>query len=263
MTALGPLPRRRAGTGRVANVVAVVSGKGGVGKTWFAITLAHAFAREGRRALLFDGDLGLANVDIQLGLMPARDLGSVIADHATLREAVMPYPDGGFEVLAGRSGSGSLAGLPPERVAALRDDLMALAADYDRLVVDLGGGIERTVRTLAARAGTVLVLTSHEPAALTDAYAFIKVTAARDPDADLRVVVNMADSARDGERTYGTILRACQNFLEVSPPLAGIVRRDGKVADSIRNQAPLLARHPNSGAAADVEAIARRLLEGT
>ena len=90
------------------NVVAVASGKGGVGKTWFSITLSHAMARMGRRTLLFDGDLGLANVDIQLGLTPKYDLGSVIEGRIDLQQATLRH-DGGFDILAGRSGSGSLS----------------------------------------------------------------------------------------------------------------------------------------------------------
>lgn len=243
------------------NVIAVASGKGGVGKTWFAITLAHAFARQGDRVLLFDGDLGLANVDIQLGLMPRADLGSVIANRTTLRQSVTTFGDGGFDIIAGRSGTGSLSRLPAARLEALCDDLMVLSGDYDRVVLDLGAGIEGTVRALTAEAGTIVVLATNEPTALTDAYAFIKVTAAQRPDTDFRIVINMAASPREGERTYGTLLKACQNFLKLSPPLAGSVRRDPKVAESIRNQACVLSRHPNSDAAADVEAIARRLME--
>jgi flagellar biosynthesis protein FlhG len=250
---------RRAGAAQCRNVIAVASGKGGVGKTWFAVTLAHALAAQGRRTLLFDGDLGLANVDIQLGLMPERDLGGVIAERATLRQTVVPHDGGGFDVIAGRSGSGNLAGLPLARIEALRDDLMALSSDYEAMVIDLGAGVDRAVRTLMGRSRTTLVMTTHEPTALTDAYAFIKLTAAERRDADIRVVVNMARSARDGGRTYGTILKACESFLHLSPPLAGVVRQDAKVADSIRNQSPLLSRYPNSDAAADVTAIAAKL----
>jgi flagellar biosynthesis protein FlhG len=240
------------------NVVAVASGKGGVGKTWFAITLAHAFARSGQRALLFDGDLGLANVDIQLGLMPDRDLGGVIGGRISLAQATTRF-EGGFDIIAGRSGNGSLATLPGQRLSQLRSDLVSLAASYDRVVLDLGAGLDRTVRLLAAAAGTCLVVTTVEPTSLTDAYAFIKVTHADEPDADLRVVVNMAGSTAEGQRTYQTLLRACQGFLKISPPLAGIIRRDRKVVESIRNQSPLLTRHPGAEAAADVEAIVRNL----
>src|ERR687883_1011346 len=102
------------------NLIAIASGKGGVGKTWFAITLAHALARLGRRTLLFDGDLGLANVDVQLGITPRRDLAGVVAGHFALGEAAAPYPDGGFDIIAGRSGSGSLGTVPLARLVALR-----------------------------------------------------------------------------------------------------------------------------------------------
>jgi flagellar biosynthesis protein FlhG len=126
-------------------------------------------------------------------------------------------------------------------------------------VIDLGAGIDRHVRQLAGQARTVLVVTTDEPTALTDAYAFIKVVNALKPETDVRVVVNMAASPRDGERTYGTLLKACQSFLKRSPPLAGVVRQDRLVRDAIRAQMPLLTRSPNAEAAEDVLAIAARL----
>lgn len=244
------------------NMIAVASGKGGVGKTWLAITLSHALARAGRRALLFDGDLGLANVDIQLGLAPASDLGGVLAGRYTLGRAALDYGEGGFRIIAGRSGAGGLANLPAAKLATLANDLVTLAADYHSVVLDLGGGVDRTVRQLAARAGTCLVVTTDEPTSLTDAYAFIKLSLVQNPQADLRVVVNMAESVSDGERTYETLRKACESFLEASPPLAGIIRRDSKVKDAIRNQAPVLTRHPNTAAAQDVEKLARQLMDG-
>ncbi len=245
---------------RGRNIMAVASGKGGVGKTWFAITLTHAFARRGRRALLFDGDLGLANVDIQLGLMPKHDLGSVVAGRLTLNQAMMRYEAGGFDVVAGRSGSGSLANIPLSRLQTLTEDLRITADAYDKTVLDLGAGVEKSIRALARCAGTILVVTTDEPTALTDAYAFIKISAAESPGADIRIVVNAANSTREGERTYNTLLKACQGFLKISPPLAGVVRRDTRVREAIRNQTPILTRHPNAEAAIDVEAIAERLL---
>ncbi len=256
---LAPPPTRQA-KGR--NIVAVASGKGGVGKTWFAITLTHAIARSGKRALLFDGDLGLANVDIQLGLMPKYDLGSVVSGRMTLNQAATRYNEGNFDIIAGRSGSGTLANIPLSRLQILGDDLGLLAGSYDRVVVDLGAGVEKTVRLLTANAGTVLVVTTDEPTALTDAYAFIKVTHMERPGTDMRVVVNMANSTREGERIYATLLKACEGFLKISPPLAGVIRRDLKVRDAIRNQTPILTRSPNSEAAADVETLVEGLLRG-
>lgn len=244
-----------------ASIIAVASGKGGVGKTWLAITLAQSFAEAGQRTLLFDGDLGLANVDIQLGLIPTRDLGH-FRSGTSLGKLVTPFAAGGFDVIAGRSGSGALAAMDAAHLGQLIGALAEISADYDNVVLDLGAGIEPAVRSLGAMAGTALVVTTEEPTSLTDAYAFIKLSVAGGAPRDLRVVVNLATNPREGERTYGTISKACREFLKFTPPLAGIVRRDAKVRDTIRAQTPLLTRHPTSEAALDVRAIARGLLSG-
>lgn len=249
-------------TRREGPVLAVASGKGGVGKTWMSITLTHALARKGQRALLFDGDIGLANVDIQLGLIPKRDLSAVFEGVITLQGAAQRYETGGFDIIAGRSGSGGLGTLSPQRLAELHGDLRKLARSYDRVVLDLGAGIDRIVRQLASQAGTILVVTTEDPTALTDAYAFIKIMSGVKPDADLQVVVNMARTLRDGEKTYNTLLKACETFLKRTPRLAGVVRQDPKVREAIRAQMPILTRSPNTEAARDVEAIAVRLLAG-
>jgi len=250
-----------AAAGSLPNAVAIASGKGGVGKTWLSVTLCHALARAGCKALLFDGDLGLANVDIQLGLTPRHDLAAVMAGRCKLNDAIINYGEGGFDVLAGRSGSGSLANLSPDRLTALSNALAAMAPAYDRIVLDLGAGVERTVRQLAAQARSCLVVTTDEPTAMTDAYAFIKLLLMQQPDAEVRIVVNMAGSESEGERTYATLRKACTSFLKTAPMLAGIIRRDRKVKEAIRHQAPLLMRYPNCTAAEDVEALTRRLLE--
>lgn len=259
--AVTPLPVAPRG---MEGVIAVASGKGGVGKTWFAVTLAQALAQgptgKKQKVLLFDGDLGLANVDIQLGLMPEADLASVLEGNSSLRGAVSRFAPGGFDILAGRSGSGSLTGLTLDRLNALRAKLAELAGGYGRVVIDLGAGIDRATRQLALQAETVLIVTTEEPTALTDAYAFIKLLHGARPDVDVRVVVNLARTLRDGERTYDTLARACQNFLKTTPPLLGVIRQDRHVRDAIRAQAPLLVRSPHSDAARDVEAIAAHLL---
>ncbi len=246
-----PMPEKR-------NIIAVASGKGGVGKTWFSITLAHALANAGKKALLFDGDLGLANVDVQLGATPRRDLASVIAGEATLAQAATPHA-GGFDIIAGRSGSGGLANLPPGRLMELRAELGRFSQGYDWTVLDLGAGIERTVRLLTKEARVCLVITTDEPTSITDAYAYIKVTALERLASGIQIVVNMVSSVRDGERTYSTLLRACREFLKLEPPLAGIIRRDDRVKETIRRQVPLLTRSPTCEAAEDVGQIARRI----
>jgi len=243
------------------NIVTVASGKGGVGKTWFSVTLAHALARAGRHVLLFDGDLGLANVDLQLGLAPKGDLDSIIAQRIEIEDAVTHYKLGGFDIVAGRSGSGALAALPASHLVGLRDSLIALAGGYDTAIVDLAAGVEQSVRILSGAAAIRLVVTTDEPTALTDAYAFIKLTTQRSNAAATRIIVNMAASENEGRHTYATLSKACQSFLGITPALAGVVRRDRHVRETIRSQSPLLTRYPNCDAATDVETIARGFLE--
>ena len=242
---------------RAANIIAVASGKGGVGKTWFSITLAHALAKMGKRVLLFDGDLGLANVDVQLGLMPKRDLNDVIRGRLGLDRVIQEYPEGGFDIVAGRSGQASLSALPSQRLSLLRDQLMDVASEYDVVIADLGAGVDRTVRMLSATASSTFLISTDEPTSLTDAYAFIKLGNAAGMSKNINIVVNMASSKIEGEKTYKTLLKACENFLRISPSLAGIIRNDTKVKETIRMQTPILIRSPNADAAEDTERIAQ------
>ena len=127
--------------------------------------------------------------------------------------------------------------------------------------MDLGAGVDRTVRMLSATATRTLLVTTDEPTSLTDAYAFIKLGSAAGLSKNVGIVVNQATSAMEGEKTYKTLLKACQNFLRLTPPLAGMVRLDPRVKETIRHQTPLLTRAPNTEAAEDVEKIARRVVK--
>ena len=240
-------------------LIAVASGKGGVGKTWLSATLARALVQAGRSVLLFDGDLGLANMDIQLGLMPEHDLAAVIAGRRSLANSTTAYPPGGFSVLAGRSGSGALSAMEP---AVLDRLLAALAVEpsVDEVVLDLSAGLDHAVRRMAAASHTLLVVATEEPTSLTDAYAVLKLAAADKPGGDVRLVVNQASSAAAGRKTYATLARASATFLGREAPLAGIIRRDDHVRDAIRRQTLTQVRHPNTPAVQDVEALAAGLL---
>lgn len=242
-------------------IVAVASGKGGVGKTWFSITLAHALGLKRRKALLFDADMGLANVDVQLGLMPEKDVGQAILEGAPMAQVISKAAGGKFDVIAGRSGTGTLGQLSSSQLNRVTLQILELAPKYDHLVLDLGAGVEESVMRMAGVAGHCIVLITDEPTSLTDGYAFIKVARARFPQLSFEIVVNAAESYKEGERSYGAMRRACESFLKFTPPLLGIVRRDPRVKDSIRRQTPALTCFPGAPACQDVEAIAAALTD--
>jgi flagellar biosynthesis protein FlhG len=245
---------------RGTNMIAVASGKGGVGKTWFSITLAQAMAQAGKKVLLFDGDLGLANIDVQLGLMPKRDLNDVIRGRLSMDKVIQRYEDGGFDIVAGRSGQASLSALPSQRLALLRDQLIDVAENYDAVILDLGAGVDRTVRMLSASSTRTLLVATDEPTSLTDAYAFIKLGSTAGISKNVGIVINQATSTLEGEKTYKTLLKACENFLRLKPPMVGMVRLDPRVKETIRHQTPILTRNPGADAAQDVAKIAQVMI---
>lgn len=261
---------------RMRNMIAVGSGKGGVGKTWFSITLCHALAHKGDRVLLVDGDLGLANVDVQLAMGPERDLSSVIAGTMPLAEAICPFDGGapvsesesrtagatlrhGFDVLAGRSGSGALDTLSRGQIETLCTDISKVSVLYDHVIVDLAAGLNTHMMPLFAMTGKILVVMTDDPTSITDAYAFVKLVISRFPEINIQLVINRAEDRSQAERTYGAIRRAAEHFLQYTPHMLGFVPLDRLVTDAIRAQAPLITRYPQSSAGEQVEKLAELL----
>ncbi len=244
-------------------VVSVASGKGGVGKTWFAATLAAAMGARGHHALLVDGDLGLANIDVQLGMAPSCDLVDVITGESALEHAVTAQLGGphrgGFDVVSGRSGSGALSALTADELSQLCSGIIAISLKYDVTVVDVAAGLDRSTLRLAGLADDSLVLVTDEPTSLTDAYAFIKMIRMAKPGVNPQVVVNQANTDAAGKRTYEALARSCHNFLSYTPPLAGVVLKDKFVPGAIRKQMPIAKHAPQSVAWGQVKALANTL----
>src|SRR5262245_10407441 len=182
-----------------APIFAVASGKGGVGKTWLSTTLAIAFGRAGQRSLLVDCDLGLANVDVQLGVRPQADVHSVVRGFLELDAAVTPVlggpgRNGGFDLIAGHSGSGALGAVKLEEVGRICTGLTKLSPHYDKIILDLAAGIDPTVLRFARAADRLILVTTEEPTALTDAYAMVKLLRLQGAQVTPWVIVNMAEN---------------------------------------------------------------------
>ncbi|PID81049.1 ATP-binding protein [bacterium DOLZORAL124_64_63] len=258
-----PQPRPQNADGmRGKRVIAIASGKGGVGKTNFSVNLSLALAESGMRVTILDADLGMANVDVLCGLTPRTGLAEVIAGKKSLPDVVIrPFP--GVQIIPGVSGVAKLSDLTEEQ----RDSFFAALADYDArdqsdlLLIDIGAGMSKTVRYfMRAASETILVLTP-EPTSLTDAYALIKTVTADGGIIPMRVVVNKTASEAEARRTVDSLTRITRRFLGFDPPYLGYIRRDEAVLRAVRRQSPWVISHPGSRASMCVRRIARRLTE--
>lgn len=240
------------------DLVAIASGKGGVGKTWLTVTLAQAMAEAGRTVLVLDGDIGLANVDIQIGLAPSRDIADWVRDACRLADIVQTA-DAGFDIIPGASGSAVMSGLGPAEIARLIGEFRTLAASYDFGLIDIAAGVDPAQLRLAGAARRCLLTITEDPTSLTDGYAFIKLAQHLKRPPSFEIVVNMAESHASGEKCYGALVQATKNFLGIEPPLAGVIRRDPAVASAIRRQTPILDTAPGAPAASDARMLAAAL----
>lgn len=245
--------------GRPARVVAVTSGKGGVGKTNVSVNLAIAMAQLGKRVVLVDLDLGLANADILLDMTPRYNLSSVIFGRKTIEEVMMPAV-GGIQVVPGACGIDRLANLDDAERAVLLSSFETLQRKADFLVFDTGAGISRNTTTFLSAADDIIVVTMPEPTAIVDAYAVIKMIA-REPDhGDLHILMNQAASRHEAERFANGIAVTAHRLLSAYVEKLGYVLTDSRVGAAVRRRRPFVLAYPSSPAAECVRSIARRMV---
>ena len=251
---------------RSTHVIAVVSGKGGVGKTLIAANLAIALAAREHRVILFDMDMGLANADILLGVEPAYTWADAVAGRRALDEVVIAAP-GEIAFVPGASGTTRVANLSEFERHQFLVAMQQIERDYDVMVLDCGAGISRNVVAVAAAADTVLVVTTPEPTAIADAYATIKVfaqeresaQAAPGPMASIGLVVNQVASRREGRETFERLASVAARFLHLPVTDDGYVLRDDYAAVAVRQRVPVLLAYPRCPASSCLMALAGRL----
>ncbi|MFB4204175.1 Flagellum site-determining protein YlxH [wastewater metagenome] len=239
-------------------VVAVASGKGGVGKTNVSVNLASALAREGRGVMLFDADLGLANVDVLLGLSPKRNLAHVLDGEAGLEEVLLEGPEG-IHIVPASSGTQRMAELSGAEHAGLIRSFSELAVDLDYLFVDTAAGISDSVMSFARAAREVLVVVCDEPSSLTDAYALIKVLNRDHGVQRFHMVANRVPGPREGQNLYGKLARVLDRFLDVTLEYLGAVPEDDRLRAAVQRQRAVVSMYPSCPSARAFQALAARL----
>lgn len=246
-------------TRAATRVIAVASGKGGVGKTQVAINLSLALARQGQRVVLFDADLGTANVDVALNIQTSRDLSHVLRGTCTLEDAAVSL-EKNLRVIVGASGLSRAADLRDFERGELINSLCTLESGCDVMVIDCGAGISQNVLAFAQAAGELLLVTTPEPTALTDAYALIKAFARSSRRPRIELIINQARTPEEGESAGRRIVEVAQRFLGLSVEVAAQIPHDASVLDAVRNRTPLVARYPRSAAARSISALAARMI---
>ena len=239
-------------------VVAVTGGKGGIGKTNVSVNLGVALARLGRRTLLLDADLGLANVDVLLGLKPAATLKDILDGNAALEDVVLEGPEG-LKVVPAASGVQEMANLSPEETAGLIQSFDALSARLDVLLIDTAAGIGTEVTQFLCAAQEVVVITCDEPTAITDAYALIKVLSQSHGLHRIRLVANMVRNDLEGQRLFEKLEAVCARFLDVTLLYSGCIPYDDAVRKSVQKQQPVTCLYENSPAARAFHRLARNV----
>ena len=241
-------------------IVVVTSGKGGVGKTNLALNLAISLGELDKKVILLDADMGLANVDIILGMVPKYNLYHVIKQEKELKDIIMSGPKG-VQIIPGGSGIFQMANLSEYQLKQVISELGKLDGECEVMIVDTGAGIANNVLSFALMADDIIVLTTPEPTSLTDAYGIIKTAVTREARGKYHLVVNRASSDSQGVMVGQKLKTVCERFLGVEVNVLGFVPEDRSVHSAVMKQEALVVHAPDSVAAQNIRGIACRLCE--
>jgi len=251
----------RQGPSSRCRLIAVTSGKGGVGKTNLSVNFALALAKQGKRVLLFDADMGLANVDVMMGIIPQYTLLNVLNGQKTLSEIVTQGPGGIRVVASGSGGVQELADLSEGQRSRFLEAIHELQVDTDVILVDTGAGLHRNVMAFVLAAQEVVVVTTPEPTSLMDAYGMIKILHREKKNPAVRVIVNMAFHQTEADLAGRKLSLLAKRFLGLEVDYLGFVPRDPAMIRAVKEQHPVLLSSPMSPAGISLTRLATRLLE--
>lgn len=244
-----------------ARVITVTSGKGGVGKTNFTVNLALALAELNQRVLLIDADLGMANVDVVLGCTARYSMLHLLEERYTLNDVIAEGPCG-IKFMTGGSGIYQLANLSPIQLQRIISQIIQFDHWADIILVDTGAGIGQNVLNFVMAADEVIIITTPEPTAITDAYAMMKAYVGQEGLAPINVIVNRAFSHAEGQSVIDKLNKVATRFLGLPINELGFVYEDPNVVKAVKSQVPLLLSYPESISTRCIKQIAGRLLHG-
>ena len=244
-----------------ARVITVTSGKGGVGKTNFTVNLALALAKLGQKVLILDADLGMANVDVVLGCSAPYNILHLLEDGLGIQDVVVEAP-GGIRFISGGSGIYQLANLNDSQLQNIIHQVVECDEWADIILVDTGAGLNKGVMKFVIAADEVIIITTPEPTAITDAYAMMKAYSNYRGEAPLRLIVNRVTEKEEGDLVVGKLMNVAMRFLGVSITELGMVYEDRNMVKAVKSQKPLLTLYPGSISAQCIMEIAERMLAG-
>jgi flagellar biosynthesis protein FlhG len=245
---------------RLIKVIAVTGGKGGVGKTNVTLNTAISLAQQGKRVMVLDADLGLANVDVLLGLRVEKNLSHVLSGECTLDEVLVEGPYG-IKIAPATSGSQSMTELTPTEHAGLIRAFSELQSKIDVLIVDTAAGISDMVLSFSKASQDIMMVVCDEPTSLTDAYALIKILNKQHGVFRFKIVANMVRSMREGDELFSKLNKVTNRFLDVALELVAVIPFDENVRKSVRKQKAIVEAFPTSPAAMAIRRLAKKAIE--
>jgi len=254
-SAASPVPKES------ARIIAVTSGKGGVGKSNLTVNLALAFLAEGKKVLVIDADLGMANVDVLLGTSSKYNLLHLLDEDVVLDDVILKGPYG-LRYISGGSGMEQAGDFTPDERTLLEEKLTGCGEMADIILIDTGAGIGRNVLDFILAADEVLLVTTPEPTAMTDAYAVMKAYSMYAAKPNMRLVVNRVYDEAEGLEVAEKLRKTAERFLHMKIDSLGAIYEDRNVIQAVRQQKPILEAYPDSLAAKCIKAIARATLYG-